>query len=313
VRGIRSSLGYDVAVDLGTATTRLYAYGRGLVLSEPTVLAYSLHTGALEAAGEAAKLQIGRESRSRRVSHPLRYGVVSDSDVDGRLLDSFLNRALPRRSFWKPHLLMVAPSVTTELERRALEDAGYCAGAGRVTLITASQAIAAGAPLAEGWRTAMVVDIGKGVVTCRDPQTREWGAPTFLKIGGGSFGAQIGVQSTDIILVGVNRSSIDAFTKDRLELGGEAEVAAGPVGRRAGASTDAPTFSSQFLSYSRNKGLFAGVSLQGAVIDKHGDLNRAVYGPDATAAGVMKSAKTAPAAVAIFPQTVAKYAGAAKK
>lgn len=154
---------------------------------------------------------------------------------------------------------------------------------------------------------------GKGVVTCRDPQTREWGAPTFLKIGGGSFGAQIGVQSTDIVLVGVNRSSIDAFTKDRLELGGEAEVAAGPLGRRAGASTDAPTFSSQFLSYSRNKGLFAGVSLQGAVIDKHGDLNRAVYGPDATAAGVMKSAQTTPAAVAIFPQTVAKYSGATKK
>lgn len=148
---------------------------------------------------------------------------------------------------------------------------------------------------------------GKGVVTCRDPQTREWMQPMFLKMGGGSFGAQIGVQSTDLMLFGMNRDSMDAFTKDRLELGGTAEVAAGPVGRQAGASTDAPTISSQFLSYSRNKGLFAGVSLQGAVITQDKDLNRAVYGPDYTAAGAMKDSRAVPGEVSAFTMAVKKY------
>jgi SH3 domain-containing YSC84-like protein 1 len=154
---------------------------------------------------------------------------------------------------------------------------------------------------------------GKGIVTCRDPQTRQWMQPAFLKIGGGSFGAQIGVSSTDLILVGMNRDSADAFFKDRLELGGEAAVAAGPVGRSVSASTDAPTISSQFLSYSRSKGLFAGVSLQGAVITQDEDLNRAVYGPDFTAAGSMKSMRTTPSEVAAFTTAVSKYTGGAKK
>lgn len=154
---------------------------------------------------------------------------------------------------------------------------------------------------------------GKGIVTCRDPQTREWMQPMFLKIGGGSFGAQIGVQSTDLILFGMNKDAMDAFTKERLELGGEAEVAAGPVGRRAGASTDLPTVSSQFLSYSRSKGLFAGVSLQGAVITQDDDLNRAVYGPNFTAAGAMKSASTIPNEISAFTMTVKKYTPATKK
>jgi SH3 domain-containing YSC84-like protein 1 len=154
---------------------------------------------------------------------------------------------------------------------------------------------------------------GKGIVTCRDPQTRQWMQPAFLKIGGGSFGAQIGVSSTDLILFGMNRDSADAFFKDRLELGGEAAVAAGPVGRSVSASTDAPTISSQFLSYSRSKGLFAGVSLQGAVITQDEDLNRAVYGPDFTAAGSMKSMRTTPPEVAAFTTAVSKYSAGAKK
>jgi SH3 domain-containing YSC84-like protein 1 len=154
---------------------------------------------------------------------------------------------------------------------------------------------------------------GKGIVTCRDPQTRQWMQPAFLKIGGGSFGAQIGVSSTDLVLFGMNRDSADAFFKDRLELGGEAAVAAGPVGRSVSASTDAPTISSQFLSYSRSKGLFAGVSLQGAVITQDEDLNRAVYGPDFTAAGSMKSMRTTPSEVAPFTTAVSKYSAGAKK
>jgi SH3 domain-containing YSC84-like protein 1 len=148
---------------------------------------------------------------------------------------------------------------------------------------------------------------GKGVVTCRDPQTRQWMQPMFLTVGGGSFGAQIGVQSTDLLLFGMNRDAADVFMKDRFELGAGASVAAGPVGRSVSGSTDLPTISSQFLSYSRSKGLFAGVSLQGSVIGQDEDLNRAVYGPNFTAAGSMKSARTMPDEVMPFTMAVRKY------
>ena len=121
---------------------------------------------------------------------------------------------------------------------------------------------------------------GKGLVSVRDPETHQWGPPVFLKIGGLSFGAQIGGESIDLVLVGLNKDTADLFLKDKFELGGEASVAAGPVGRTATASTDAPTFESKILSYSRSKGLFAGVAIKGAKIWQDKDLNRVVYNQD---------------------------------
>jgi lipid-binding SYLF domain-containing protein len=153
---------------------------------------------------------------------------------------------------------------------------------------------------------------GKGVVSCRDPQTGRWGPPLFLKVGGASWGAQIGAQSADFVLVGVNRASQDVFTKGEWTLGADAAAVAGPVGRKASAATDWK-LNGQLLSYSRSKGLFAGVSLEGAKIKIDEDVNRAVYG-DATPADIlMGHAKANPGAASVmgFPKTIARY-GAAK-
>lgn len=122
---------------------------------------------------------------------------------------------------------------------------------------------------------------GDGLAVCRDPQTGRWGQPLFLELGGGSWGAQIGASWTDFVLVGVNRESQKAIAKGRWTLGADAAVAAGPVGRRAKAGTDWK-LQSQFVSYSRSKGLFAGVALDGAKIMLDDDANPAVYGPNAT-------------------------------
>src|SRR5690606_31077018 len=105
---------------------------------------------------------------------------------------------------------------------------------------------------------------GKGLMTTRMPDGR-WSPPAYVAVGGGSFGAQIGVQKTDLLLVFTDRKGIDALLDGKLELGGEAAVAAGPVGRRAKVGTDIQ-LESPILSYSRTAGAFAGVSLDGAVV-----------------------------------------------
>jgi len=119
---------------------------------------------------------------------------------------------------------------------------------------------------------------GSGVVSIRNEQTHQWSAPLFVNLGGGSFGAQIGGQSIDLILIGMTRDTADLFTKDRLKLGGELSATAGPVGRNAAVDTDLPTFRSGVLSYSRSRGLFAGATITGSVIKQDKDLNEAVYG-----------------------------------
>ena len=148
---------------------------------------------------------------------------------------------------------------------------------------------------------------GKGVVSCRDERTGAWSSPIFLKIGTGSVGFQIGGQATDLVLLGMNRDSAKVFTKDRFELGADASVAAGPVGRTASASTDLPTIESQFLSYSRSRGAFAGIALKGSVIKRDNDLNTAAYGPQVSASDVIGGGMKAPAEVAIFQDTLSKF------
>ncbi len=149
---------------------------------------------------------------------------------------------------------------------------------------------------------------GKGVVSARDPKTGKWGPPLFLKVGGASWGAQIGAQSADFMLVGVNRESQNVFTKGEWTLGADAAAVAGPVGRKASAATDWK-LNGQLLSYSRSKGLFAGVSLEGAKIKLDDDVNRAVYGDASPTDILMGNATMNPAAarVAVFPQTLSKY------
>lgn len=146
---------------------------------------------------------------------------------------------------------------------------------------------------------------GKGVVSARDPKTGRFGPPLFLKLGGASWGAQIGAQSADFVLVGMTRDSQDTFTKGEWTVGADAAAVAGPVGRKAAAQTDLK--GGQLLSYSRSKGLFIGISLEGAKIKIDEDLNRAVYG-DATPADIlMGRVKSTVPGVDVFPRTLARY------
>lgn len=147
---------------------------------------------------------------------------------------------------------------------------------------------------------------GQGVISRR--VKGGWSAPAFFNLGGGSFGPQIGAQKTDYILLIMNESGLNGLLKDKFELGGEAGVAAGPIGREASASTN-PRLDAGILSYSRSKGVFLGAALKGAVISPDNDLNEAVYGTKAEA--VLKEQPVPygkmPPSVRIFPRTLVRY------
>ncbi len=117
---------------------------------------------------------------------------------------------------------------------------------------------------------------GKGVMAVRNPDG-SWSDPVFVTLAGGSIGFQFGVQSTDVVLVLMSRQSVEGIAGGKVTLGGDASVAAGPLGRAASANTDA-TFKAQVLSYSRNEGLFAGVALDGTVISVDNSANETAYG-----------------------------------
>jgi len=120
---------------------------------------------------------------------------------------------------------------------------------------------------------------GRGAMSCRqgDHFRGPWGAPTMMALEGGSFGLQIGGQATDFVLLVMNESGARGILASKVKLGGDASVAAGPVGRDASAETDA-TLRSEILSYSRARGLFAGVSLEGSTIRPDNNDNRRIYG-----------------------------------
>ena len=107
---------------------------------------------------------------------------------------------------------------------------------------------------------------GQGVATCRS--ANGWSAPVFIQMTGASFGLQAGGQSTDLVLIGVNRKSLDDLLKDKVKLGGDLAVAAGPVGRNSQAATT-ELANAEFLTYSRSKGLFAGIDLTGDVVNQN--------------------------------------------
>ena len=149
---------------------------------------------------------------------------------------------------------------------------------------------------------------GNGVISRR--VKGGWSAPAFFKLGGGSIGLQIGASSTDFVLLFMNEEALKGLLEDKLEIGGEGSVAAGPVGRAASASTNL-TLDAGILSYSRSKGLFAGLELKGVVIDPDNDDNEAVYGGLKASDILTGSNKLAiakmPAGVRIFPRTLSRY------
>ncbi|MEZ5473525.1 MAG: lipid-binding SYLF domain-containing protein [Steroidobacteraceae bacterium] len=126
---------------------------------------------------------------------------------------------------------------------------------------------------------------GKGVLVVRDKDGR-FTNPVFIQIGGGSFGWQIGVQSADLVLVFTTRRGIEGITDGKLTLGADASVAAGPVGRSASASTDA-SFTAEVYSYSRTRGLFAGIALDGTALTIDGRANKRFYKKRASATDIM--------------------------
>ena len=148
---------------------------------------------------------------------------------------------------------------------------------------------------------------GQGVISRRVPGG--WSAPAFFNLGGASFGAQIGAAKTDFVLLFMNEGALKGLLQDKFELGGEASVAGGPVGRAGSASTDAQ-LKAGILSYSRSKGLFAGLELKGVAITPDNDLNEAVYGKKAHDVLTGEQTLTAgqiPASVSIFPRTLGRY------
>jgi lipid-binding SYLF domain-containing protein len=121
---------------------------------------------------------------------------------------------------------------------------------------------------------------GEGVLSCR--QGNSWGPPVFMQLTKGSFGLQAGVQSTQLILVVMNRRGLDTLLSNKVTLGTDASIAAGPVGRTASAATDAQ-LTAEMLSYSRSKGLFAGIDLSGGTLKPDKDANAQAYGANLSA------------------------------
>jgi lipid-binding SYLF domain-containing protein len=150
---------------------------------------------------------------------------------------------------------------------------------------------------------------GQGVVTCRTG--KGWSAPVFIRMAGMSFGFQIGGQSTDLILIAVNDRGFQDLLKSKFKIGGDASAAAGPVGRSGQASTDWK-LSAELLSYSRNKGLFAGISLDGTSVSQNSEDTEIYFGGPHSFEAILKGDIPVPDGAVPFVRTVAHFFIAAK-
>jgi lipid-binding SYLF domain-containing protein len=145
-------------------------------------------------------------------------------------------------------------------------------------------------------------EFGKGVMSCRSGQT--WSAPIFLELEKGSAGFQIGAEQVDLVLLMMNRTGVDKLLGDKINLGADASVAAGPVGRAGAASTDAK-LAAEILAYSRAKGAFAGIDVSGGVLRPDKDANAGAYGASTTSRDVLfANSVKAPAAAQAFLRTL---------
>ena len=155
----------DVGIDLGTASILVYVRGKGVVLKEPSVVAYDRDTNKIKAIGEEARLLLGRAPGNIMEVHPVRKGVISDYTITEQMLKYFIQKAIGKMSFRKPRVSISVPSNATEVERKAVEDATYQAGAREVHIIEEPIAAAIGAEIDISRPCGnMIVDIGSG--TC---------------------------------------------------------------------------------------------------------------------------------------------------
>src|ERR1044071_6229401 len=150
---------------------------------------------------------------------------------------------------------------------------------------------------------------GRGVATCRTADG--WSAPAFISVGGGSAGLQIGVEGVDLIMLIMNDKGMQQLLSSKFQISGEGSAAAGPVGRHASAGTDWK-MDTQMLTYSRSKGAFAGLTLEGAVVQQDSDSTISVYGRDVTFQSVLKGKVLTPDVAREFMKAVAVAAHKAK-
>jgi len=144
---------------------------------------------------------------------------------------------------------------------------------------------------------------GRGFAVCRRPGGSGWSAPAAMQVEGGSVGFQIGASETDVVLLVMNDGGMKHLLSDKFTIGGEASAAAGPVGRNATAQTDAQ-LNAEMLSYSRARGLFAGISLEGATLRPDGDANKELYARNATNREILTGDFKTPAAAGKFERAL---------
>jgi len=152
-------------------------------------------------------------------------------------------------------------------------------------------------------------EYGQGVVTCRT--SKGWSAPVFIRMAGGSFGFQIGGQGTDLVLVAVNDKGFQDLLHDKFKIGADAAAAAGPVGRDAQAATDLK-LKAELLTWSRSRGVFAGIDLNGVSVSQNRDDTDRVYGGSHTFGQILHGSVAPPAVAEPFLHAIAKYFGDAQ-
>jgi SH3 domain-containing YSC84-like protein 1 len=144
---------------------------------------------------------------------------------------------------------------------------------------------------------------GRGVASCRTAEG--WSAPAFVSVGGGSWGLQIGVEGVDLIMLVMNDRGLQHLLSSKFEMTGEGSVAAGPVGRHTSAGTDI-LLNTEVLTYSRSKGIFAGLTLEGAVVEQDNDSTHAIYGRQMTFRDILSGKATTPASAGAFVKAVSE-------
>ena len=163
LRPLLSLFSDDLAIDLGTVNTRVYVRGRGLVVNEPSIVAVNKNTSEMEAVGKMAKEMLGRTPGNLAVIRPLKDGVIADFKVTEKMLNYFIQKAHQRRTLVHPRIVISVPSEITQVEKRAVSESAYRAGAAEVHLVEQAMmaAIGAGMPITEPGGN-LVVDVGGG-------------------------------------------------------------------------------------------------------------------------------------------------------
>ena len=178
----------DIGIDLGTASILVYIRGKGVVLKEPSVVAFDRDTNKIKAIGEDARLMLGRTPGNIVAVRPLRQGVISDYTVTEKMLKHFIQKALGRKTFRKPRIAVCVPSGVTEVEKKAVEDATYQAGAREVSIIEEPIAAAIGAGIDISRPCGnMIVDIGGGTSDIAVISLGGTVVSTSVKVAGDDF------------------------------------------------------------------------------------------------------------------------------